>query len=130
MTRFWLSAWTLTTLLCAAQIPPGRRSEEQVRAANQQEVQAFLSNDANAMARLLVGQHGDHKSIEQVCHQITGSRDGEVRISDHHVLRSPHRVLPRLRRHGGSSGQRDGNVGRQDAAMPGGPNDYDSRPYG
>lgn len=52
MTRFWLSAWTLTTLLCAAQIPPGRRSEEQVRAANQQEVQAFLSNDANAMARL------------------------------------------------------------------------------
>jgi len=42
----------LLSLLAAAQSPEDNHYEEQVRAASQQEAQAFLDKDANAMARL------------------------------------------------------------------------------
>ena len=52
MSRFWLSALTVTSLFCAAQIPTGQQSEEQVRVTSQQEVEAFLNKDSSVMARL------------------------------------------------------------------------------
>jgi|ERR1041385_927415 hypothetical protein len=61
------------------------KAEQQVRRASDEEVQAFLHNDAKSLARLW-SDDLVHQSAEQVRNEAAGARHGAVRISGHHLI--------------------------------------------